>query len=128
MGGYLMGSISLESTEASFDQWRAQRSSRAELIPDNLWNMALGLYPQYKRSRICRQLGLSGGQFKQRLDGCRPAFADTGFVLASNNKLKAKPKAHPEVRVVIQSKERTLTLSVGADALLELLPHIGALL
>lgn len=123
-----MESISLESTAASFEQWRAQRSSRAELIPDNLWNMALRLYPQYKRSRICHRLGLNGGQFKQRLDGCRPAFSNTGFVLASNNESKEKLKAYPEVRLVIQGKERALTLSVSADTLLELLPHIGALL
>ena len=123
-----MESISIESAEASFYQWRVQRSSRAELIPDHLWNMALGLYPQYKRSKICRRLGLSGGQFKQRLDGFSPAFGDTGFVLASNDEPKAEPKAHPEVQLLIQGKERSLTFSVGADALLQILPHIGALL
>lgn len=115
---------SIESAEASFHQWRVQRSSRTELIPEHLWKMALGLYPQYKRSKICRQLGLSGGQFKQRLDDFRPAFADTGFVLAANNELKV----HPEVHLVIQGKERTLTFSVSTDALLQILPHIGALL
>ncbi|MES2212227.1 MAG: hypothetical protein V4490_03715 [Pseudomonadota bacterium] len=123
-----MENISIESTEASFHQWRSQRSSRAELIPEHLWNMALGLYPQYKRSKICRQLGLSGGQFKQRLDGFRPAFADTGFVLALNDEPKADPKVHQEVQLVIQGKERALTFSVGTDALLQILPHIGALL
>ena len=122
-----MESISIASAEASFHQWRVQRSSRAELIPEHLWNMALELYPQYKRSKICRQLGLSGGQFKQRLDGFRPAFSDTGFVLASKDGPKTEPK-HPEVHVLIQGKERTLTFSVGADALLQILPHIGALL
>jgi hypothetical protein len=69
-----MESISIESAEASFHQWRVQRSSRAELTPEHLWNMALGLYPQYKRSKICRQLRLSRAQFKQRLDGFRPAW------------------------------------------------------
>lgn len=123
-----MESISIESAEASFHQWRVQRSSRAELIPEHLWNMALGLYPQYKRSKICRQLGLCGGQFKQRLDGFRPAFSDTGFVLASNDGPKTEAKVHPEVQLVIQGKERTLTFFVGTDELLKILPHIGALL
>lgn len=122
-----MESISIESTEASFHQWRSQRSSRAELIPEHLWNMALGLYPQHKRSKICRRLGLSGGQFKQRLDGFRLACADTGFVLASNDEPKAA-QVHPEVQLVIQGKERALTFSVSTDALLQILPHIGALL
>jgi hypothetical protein len=44
--------------------------------------MALGLYPQYKRSKICRHLQLSGGQFKQRLDNDRDLPANHGFVLA----------------------------------------------
>jgi len=123
-----MESISIESAESSFYQWRVQRSSRAELIPEHLWNMALELYPQYKRSQICRQLGLSGGQFKQRLEDFRPAFSDTGFVLASNDGPKTEPKVYPEVQVVIQGKERTLTFFVGTDALLQILPHIGALL
>lgn len=123
-----MDSISIESAEASFHQWRAQRISRRELIPEHLWNMALGLYPEYMRSKICRRLGLSGGQFKRRLDGFRPAFADTGFVLASNDEPKAAPKVHPEVQLLIQGKERSLTFSVGTDALLQILPHIGALL
>jgi hypothetical protein len=123
-----MDSISIESAEASFHQWRVQRRSRAELIPDHLWSMALGLYPQYKRSKICRRLGLSGGQFKQRLDGFRPVFSDVGFVLASNDKPKADLNVHPEVQLLIQGKERSLTFSVGTDALLQILPHIGALL
>ncbi len=123
-----MESISMKSVEASFHQWRAQRSSRAELIPEHLWNMALGLYPQYMRSKICRRLGLSGGQFKQRLDGYSPAFGDKGFVLASNDEPVADSKVHPDVQLVIQGKERALTFSVSPDVLLHILPHIGALL
>ena len=53
------------------------------------------------RSKICRRLGLSGGQFKQRLDCFRPALIDTGFVLASNDEPKAAPKVHPEVQLVM---------------------------
>lgn len=123
-----MESISIESAEASFHQWRVQRSSRAELIPEHLWSVALRLYPQYNRAKICRRLGLSGGQFKQRLDSFRPDLIDTGFVLASNDEPKAEPKVHSKVQLVIQGKERALTFSVGADALLQILPHIGALL
>ena len=123
-----MESISIETAEALFHQWRAQRSNRRELIPEHLWSIALRLYPQHMRSKICRRLGLSGGQFKQRLDGFRRVFADTGFVLASDDEPKATPKVHPEVQLLIQGKERSLTFSLGADALLQILPHIGALL
>jgi hypothetical protein len=123
-----MSSITLESTEASFRAWRAERNSRAELIPDNLWSMALELYPQYKRSNICRRLGLSGGQFKRRLEGNRPSFSGTGFVLASHDEVNVNAKSSHKVELNIQGKERTLTLCFDVDALPQIFPHIGALL
>ena len=63
-----MNGLTLESAEEAFRQWRDQRNTRLESIPETLWSMALGLYPQYKRSKICRCLRLSGGQFKERLE------------------------------------------------------------
>lgn len=123
-----MSSVTLESTEASFQQWREERRSRKELIPDHLWQMALSLYPDHNRAEICRRLGLSGGQFKQRIDCVGPKFADTGFVLASSEGVKTSPKPRTEVQMAIQGRERSLALSVEVDVLLQLLPHIGALL
>ena len=123
-----MGSITLESTAASFQEWRTQRSSRSDLIPEYLWSMALSLYPQYNRAKICRQLRLSGGQFKRRLDGKSPILSDTGFVLASNDGVKSHPKLNTDIQLAIKGKERTLTFSVGVDVLSQILPHLGALL
>ena len=122
-----MGSITLESTEGSFQVWRKQRSSRSEQIPEYLWRMALGLYPEHKRAKICRQLGLSGGQFKRRLEG-GSTRADTGFVLASGHGVKTRPKLSTDVQLAIQGKERSLTLLVGVEVLLQILPHLGSLL
>jgi hypothetical protein len=90
--------------------------------------MALRLHPQHKRSEICKRLRLSGSQLKQRLEGSGSPFAEHGFVLASSNGVKANPKPSPEVQLTLQGKERTLTLCVGVDALLQILPHIGTLL
>lgn len=123
-----MSSITLESTEASFRAWRAERNSRAELIPDNLWNMALGLYPHYKRSKICRRLGLSGGQFKRRLEGNRPACSNTGFILASRDEVNVNAKSSQNVELRVQGKERVLTLCFDLDVLPQIVTHIGALL
>ena len=53
-----MNDINLASVEKAFQQWRIGRYSRAEPIPEELWSMALGLYPQYKRSVICHHLRL----------------------------------------------------------------------
>jgi hypothetical protein len=96
-----MENISIESVEASFHQWRSQRSSRAELIPEYLWNMALALYPQYNRSKICHRLGLKGGQFKQRLDNFCPALTDTGFILASNDEARVTPESGIAVKLLV---------------------------
>jgi hypothetical protein len=123
-----MNSLTLESAEAAFQQWREQRSSRSELIPKNLWSMALKLYPQYKRSIICRRLGLSGGQFKQHLDDNSPTFSDSGFVLASRDSVKENSMLKSKVQLTIQGKERALTFSVDVHALGQILPHIGMLL
>ena len=123
-----MSSVTLESTEASFQQWREQRSSRNESIPGYLWQMALSLYPHHNRAKICRRLALSGGQFKQRIASVSPKCADTGFVLASSEGVKTGPQPKTEVQLAIQGKERSLTLSVGVDVLLQLLPHIATLL
>lgn len=123
-----MGNVSLELTEAAFCKWRAERRNRAESIPENLWAMALALYPEYKRSKICHCLRLSGSQFKQRLEGRSSTFADNGFVLASRDEVKVKPKPSADIQLTIQGKERALTLCVEVHALSQVLPHIGALL
>ncbi len=121
-----MGSM-LETAEEAFREWRFKRSSCAEPIPENLWSMAIDLYPQYNRSKICKQLRLSGSQLKQRLDK-GPAFADSGFVLASKNELKANSNLIPEVQLTIQGKKRVLTLCVDVHMLHQVLPHLGGLL
>lgn len=123
-----MVSITLESVEESFHQWRSQRISRAEPIPERLWTMVLSLYPQYNRSKICRQLRLSGRQFKQRLESGCPSSSDNGFVLASRDEVRANAKPTTDVKITIQGKERTLTLCVGLNSLEQVLPQLGVLL
>jgi hypothetical protein len=91
--------------------------------------MALGLYPQYKRSKICRMLRLSGGQFKERLDAGPHAFPSTGFVLASNKEVvKATPVPSPEIQLTLQGQSRSMTLCFDVHALGQVLAHVGALL
>lgn len=123
-----MNDVTLESAEAAFCEWRAQRISRTVPIPENLWAIALGLYPQYKRSKICHQLQLSGSHFNQRLKSYGHTPADSGFVLASRDEVKANLVPSPEVQLTIQGKERMLTLCVSVHALPQILPHVGALL
>lgn len=123
-----MTNVALELVEEAFCKWRAERSSRAESIPENLWGLAIGLHPQYKRSTICHRLHLSGSQFKRRLEGGYLRCADNGFVLASREVGEVTIRPDSEVQLTLQGKERTLTLCVGADIFGQILPHIGALL
>ena len=123
-----MNGLTLESVEKAFCEWRAQRSSRAELIPKNLWCMALKLYPQHTQTIICRRLGLSGGQFKQHLEGGDHTFSSNGFVVASKDSVVENLIPSSEVQLTIQGKERTLIFSLDVHALGEILPHIGMLL
>jgi hypothetical protein len=121
-----MNTLTLESVEEAFGKWRAKRS-QSDSIPAELWEMALGLYPQHTRSTICAKLRLSGGQFKSRLEEGSSESVN-GFVLAYKDESSPRSVAGPEVKLTIQGKERTLMLCVSLDALGQLVPHLGALL
>ena len=127
-----MSGLTLESVEEAFRQWRLQRSSRKEPIPEALWSMALGLYPQYMRSKICHYLRLSGAQLKRRLEDDGGASRANGFVLATPQeevkKLQALATQSAPITMVVTGTRRTLELSVDIDSLEAVLPHIGSLL
>ena len=120
--------ITLESVEQAFCDWRAQRSNRAEVIPKNLWRMALKLYPQHKRTIICRRLKLSGGQFNRHLEDINHTVFDDDFVLASRDFVKENSNSSSEIQLTVQGRDRTLMLSINLHSLELILPHIGALL
>lgn len=104
-------------------------SSRSESIPEALWSMALGLYPQYVRSKICHHLRLSGSQFKRRLENNGDTSRAKGFVLASRDEVKVMtPERGTEIQLTIQGQARSMTLCFGMHALGHVLPHIGSLL
>lgn len=123
-----MNTLTLASVEEAFQHWRSARHSRTEPIPEELWSMALGLYPQYQRSKICRHLKLSGGQFKQRLDNGIETRANHGFVMASHDAPEAALEIKSEVRLTLQGHTRSMTLCFDVHALAQVLPHVGVLL
>ena len=122
-----MNDLTLESAEEAFRQWREQRSSRKESIPEALWSMALGLYPQYMCSKICQHLRLGGSQFKRRLEDSGAINRAKGFVLASREEVKATSSVS-SVQLTLQGQTRAMTLCCDVHALGEILPHVGALL
>lgn len=124
-----MNDVTLASVEKAFQQWRTERYSRSEPIPEALWSMALGLYPQYKRSKICHFLHLSGAQFKRRLEsGDITTRVNSKFVLASRDYVKVTPVASTEIQLTLQGQTRSMTLCFDMHALAQVLSHVGALL
>lgn len=125
-----MGNQTLESVEEAFREWRKNRRNSVEPIPENLWAMATGLYPQYKRSTLCQKLRLGGSQLKQRIDGGVSRLTDSGFVLASRDEIGSNLKPMPisAVQLTIQGQARSLTLCVDVTSLNQVLPHLGVLL
>ena len=123
-----MEAITLDSVATTFQQWREARINRSEPIPDGLWNQALILYPEYKRSIICRRLRLSASQFNQRLERKNSLSSGNGFVLASHKMLKEKPVSNKVLELCIQGAVRNLKISVSMDLLPEVLVQVETLL
>ncbi len=122
-----MNELTLVSVEETFQEWRAQRYSRSEPIPEALWSMALGLYPEHKRSRICHYLRLNADQFKKRLENNGHTRANIGFVVASREEVKTTA-ATTNVQLSLQGQARSMTLCFDVHALGQVLAHIDALL
>ena len=49
-----------------FDAWRQTRTTRAEPIPQHLWEQAIALTALFPLTRVARRLRVSGGEFKKR--------------------------------------------------------------
>jgi hypothetical protein len=68
-----------------FDAWRQTRTTRAEPIPQHLWEQAIALTAMFPRTHVARRLRVSGGELKKRCvahHAAPPAPASTalGFV------------------------------------------------
>ena len=56
----------LSRTRALFEHWRATRSGRGK-IPEELWQAVIALRDRYSASPLCRELHLSAGALRARL-------------------------------------------------------------
>ncbi len=69
--------ITLEFVKSKFDHWRETRKRRSK-IPDELWEYAKLLYPQYRITKLCHTLKLSSKDFRLKL--MSPVSAQTESV------------------------------------------------
>jgi hypothetical protein len=71
--------ITLEFVKAKFDHWRETRKHR-ERIPNELWEYAKRLYPQYSFTQICNSLRLGNKEFRERLTVKPPLTLESSSV------------------------------------------------
>ena len=68
-----------------FDEWRQSRPTRAEPIPQHLWEQAIALTALFPITHVARRLRVSGGELKKRCAAhhaaqSTPASTVLGFV------------------------------------------------
>jgi hypothetical protein len=65
-----------------FDEWRQTRTTRAEPIPQHLWEQAIALTTMLPITRVATRLRVSGGELKKRCaahHAAQPAPASTAL-------------------------------------------------
>ena len=68
-----------------FDEWRQTRTTRAEPIPQHLWEQAIALTALFPITHVARRLRVGGGELKKRCAAhhavqSAPASTALGFV------------------------------------------------
>lgn len=122
-----MDHVTLKVVGDLFQEWRNTRLNRTELIPERLWGLAVDLYPEHKRSRICKHLRLCASDFKRRLVLAGKIESSDGFVLADSES-KAALQPSVDVELTVQGQGRSLNMRVNINTLSQVLPHVGVLL
>jgi hypothetical protein len=108
--------MTLENLQLEFSEWRKNKKSRAEPIPDNLWDNVFKLTDKYSTTLICKKLSISGTQFnqnKKRLykEESKPKFVE----LALNQE---------SYTLQVQTKDKTLSLNISPNQLETIIPLI----
>ncbi len=108
----LSASDDLIRTRVLFEQWRATRHRRSK-IPDELWQAAVALHDRYSASQLCRELRLSAGALRSRLQRgtAKKPSSCPAFVALPTNHL-AWPAVTPvptteEIRLVWERADGT---------------------
>lgn len=111
--------MTLEDLKLEFNQWRKNKSSRGNSIPDDLWKKVSKISDTYSSSAICKALSISGLQFKkhsQRLSDMQNKPKETKFI--------ELPLANPNCTLEIQTQDKTLSLKLPVEQLQSLIPSI----
>ena len=116
-----------------FDEWRQTRTTRAEPIPQSLWEQAIALTTMFAITRVATRLRVSGGELKKRCAAHHAALAAStstaapGFVEVPATPIWARPTSaieielqHPNgARLRVAAPESQLPLLAVVRAFLE---------
>lgn len=87
----------LEKVRERFDDWRATRLKLGK-IPEELWEAAIGLYPEYSICKIAETLRLNHGKLKKRILNNSKKESKKLNAQKESNKSRAK-KERENVRI-----------------------------
>ena len=87
-----------------FDEWRQTRTTRAEPIPQRLWEHAIALTTMFSIARVATRLRVSGGELKKRCAAHHaaqsvPASTALGFVEVTATPVWPRPTAGTEIEL-----------------------------
>jgi hypothetical protein len=87
-----------------FEEWRQTRTTRAEPIPQHLWEQAIALTSTFPITRVATRLRVSGGELKKRCaahHAAQPAPASTAlrFVEVMATPVRPTPPAGTEIEL-----------------------------
>lgn len=108
--------MTLEKLQLEFFKWRENKKSRADPIPDNLWNSVFKLTDKYSTTLICKKLSISGTQFnqnKKRLykEEPKPKFVEMAVT-------------QEKYTLQVQTKDKILSLNISPNQLETIIPVI----
>src|SRR5215831_17345758 len=88
-----------------FEEWRQTRTTRAEPIPQHLWEQAIALTTMFAITRVATRLRVSGGELKKRCAAHHAALAAStstaapGFVEVPATPIWALPTSAIEIEL-----------------------------
>jgi len=87
-----------------FDAWRQTRTTRAEPIPQALWEQAIALTALFSLTRVARRIRVSGGELKKRCAAhhaaqSAPASTALGFVEVTATPVWPHPTEEIEIEL-----------------------------
>ena len=94
----------LDTAKRSFREWRENRATRKQRIPDELWNLAVKAGSRHGVNKTARILGLNYSALKRRMKmgsrTCSPATTEQDPQPTAPNFVELFPKPSPAVSEV----------------------------